>query len=78
MKTIEINDGFASDDKAQIMTKVAQILGADAKSDFKIDENGNILEYKPDDDRANEPIVWKIKRVRFNDDNTVLSVDIDA
>jgi hypothetical protein len=74
MKTVILNDGFASDSLSDIAVRVAEILGRLSENDFQADGE-NIIEYTDDE---YDSYLWVIDSVQYNSDGTVHSVNIDC
>jgi hypothetical protein len=72
MKTVILSNGFKSENKSEIANEVANILGKNSDNDFQADGE-NIIEYESDDS-----IYWYIDSVKYYDDGTIHSVNIDC
>jgi hypothetical protein len=74
MRTIILNDGFASENMNEIAVQVAEILNRNGENDFQAD-GAEIIEYTDDE---YDSYLWVIDSVQYNNDGTVHSVNIDC
>ena len=72
MRTVILNNSFKSENKREIANEVAKILGKNSDNDFQADGE-NIIEYESDDS-----VYWSIDSVKYNDDGTIHTVNIDC
>lgn len=85
MKTVILNNGFTSENRSEIASEVANILGKNSDNDFQTNDD-MIIEYQSENhfidydfpQLIDEPVYWYIDSINYNNDGTIKSVDIDC
>lgn len=77
MKTLTLSNTTKADNQAAIANEACSILNSDANEDQDFQVDGEeIIEY--DLTEENEPIVWRIDTISWNEDGTASHVQIDC